>query len=287
MPNAYAITGITGKVGGAVAGTLLAAGQRVRAVVRDERKGQAWADRGCEVAVADIDDARTLTGAFSDVAGVFVLPPSNFDPEPGFWEAKAIISAVGQALEAARPTKVVFLSSIGAQATESNLLTQRRLMEEALSILPLPVTFLRPAWFMDNLSWDVAAARDQGVIQSYLQPLGKAIPMVATADVGRVAAELLLQDWTGKRVVELEGPERVSPNRIAAELSKALQRPVRVEAVPRESWAALFRAQGMRDPAPRIRMLDGFNEGWIKFEHPAAVVKGNVGLAEVVRKLVA
>jgi uncharacterized protein YbjT (DUF2867 family) len=287
MSNTHAITGITGKVGGAVARTLLAAGQRVRAVVRDERKGQAWADRGCEVAVADIDDAGALTGAFTDVAGVFLLPPSNFDPEPGFWEAKSIISAVGQALEAARPTKVVFLSSIGAEAAESNLLTQRRLMEEALSILPLPVTFLRPAWFMDNLSWDVAAARDQGVIQSYLQPLGKAIPMVATADVGRVAAELLLQDWTGKRVVELEGPERVSPDRIAAELSKALQRPVRVEVVPRERWAALFRAQGMRDPAPRIRMLDGFNEGWIKFEHPAAVVKGNVGLAEVVRKLVA
>ncbi len=287
MPNTYAITGITGKVGGAVARTLLSSGQHVRAVVRDVGKARPWADRGCELAVADIEDAGALTGAFSDVAGVFVLPPPNFDPEPGFWEAKALVSAVRQALEAASPPKVVFLSSIGAQAAESNLLTQRKLMEEALLLLPLPVTFLRPAWFMDNLSWDVPAARDRGVMPSFLQPLEKAVPMVATADVGRVAAELLLQDWNGKRVVELEGPERVSPNRIAAELSKALQRPVRAEAVPRESWAALFRAQGMRDPAPRIRMLDGFNEAWIKFEHPAAVVKGNVGLAEVVRKLVA
>jgi NAD(P)H dehydrogenase (quinone) len=287
MPDTYAITGITGNVGGAVARTLLSSGERVRAVVRDARKGKPWADRGCELAVADIGDAEALTGAFTDVAGVFVLPPPNFDPEPGFWEAKAIISAVRQALEAAGPPKVVFLSSIGAQAAESNLLTQRKVMEEALLTVPLPVTFLRPAWFMDNLGWDVAQARDQGVIQSFLQPLDRAIPMVATADVGRVAAELLLEDWSGNRVVELEGPERVSPNRIAAELSKALQRPVRAEAVPRESWAPLFRAQGMRDPAPRIRMLDGFNEGWIKFEGGAEVLKGRVGLAEVVRMLVA
>ncbi|HEY4730264.1 MAG TPA: NmrA family NAD(P)-binding protein [Myxococcales bacterium] len=283
----HAITGITGKVGGAVARTLLSADHRVRAVLRDPNKGRSWSDLGCEVAIAGMEDAEALTRAFRDVTGVFVLPPSNFDPEPGFPEAKAVISAVRQALLATRPAKIVFLSTIGAQATQSNLLTQRTLMEEALSTLPLPITFLRPAWFMENLSWDVAQALDQGVISCFLQPLDKAMPMVATADVGRVAAELLLQDWTGKRVVELEGPERLSQHGIAAELSKALHRPVRAEAVPRENWGAIFRAQGMRDPIPRIQMLDGFNEGWIRFEGGnATLLKGKVGLAQVIQKLV-
>jgi uncharacterized protein YbjT (DUF2867 family) len=50
----YAITGITGKVGGALAATLLAAGLPVRAVVRDATKGAAWAARGCEFAVAEM-----------------------------------------------------------------------------------------------------------------------------------------------------------------------------------------------------------------------------------------
>ena len=160
-------------------------------------------------------------------------------------------------------------------------------MEHALRELAVPLTFLRPAWFMENVSWDVAEARDQGVLSSFLQPLDKAMPMVATADVGRVAAELLLQDWIGKRIVELEGPKWVTQNGIAAELSKALHRPVRAEAVPRENWGAIFRAQGMRDPIPRIQMLDGFNEGWIKFEGgDAALVKGKVSLAEVIRQLV-
>ena len=283
----YAITGITGKVGGAVARTLLSAGQRVRAVVRDADKGSFWSDVGCEVAIAEMEDAEALTRAFTHVSGVFVLPPPNFDPKPGFPEAKAVISAVRQALDATRPAKVVCLSTIGAQAAQSNLLSQRTLMEEALATLPLPITFLRPAWFMENLSWDIDQARDQGVISCFLQPLDTAMPMVATADVGRVAAELLLQDWTGKRVVELEGPESVSQNGIAAELSKALHRPVCAEAVPRENWGAIFRAQGMHDPIPRIQMLDGFNEGWIKFEGgDAALVKGKVSLAEVIQKLV-
>jgi len=41
---------------------------------------------------------------------------------------------------------------------------------------------------------------------------------------------------------------------------------VRAEVVPREQWETLFRSQGMKNPMPRIRMIDGFNEGWIDFE---------------------
>src|ERR1700752_986788 len=131
----YAITGITGKVGGAAARALLSAGQRVRAVVRDADKGRSWSELGCEVAIAEMEDARALTRAFTDVTGVFILPPSNFDPQPGFPEAKAVISAVHRALEAKRPHKVVCLSTIGAQATQSNLLSQRTLMETGLARL--------------------------------------------------------------------------------------------------------------------------------------------------------
>jgi NAD(P)H dehydrogenase (quinone) len=283
----YAITGITGKVGGATARSLLSAGQRIRAIVRTPDKGRPWSDLGCEVAVAAMEDAEALTRAFTNVTGVFILPPPVFDPLPGFLEAKAAIQAVHQALDATRPRRVVCLSTIGAQAAQPNLLTQRSWLEADLATLDLAITFLRPAWFMENLSWDIAQARNEGVLASFLQPLDRAIPMVATADVGRVAAELLQQDWKGKRVVELEGPEDVSPNAIAAELSKALHRRVKPQAVPRESWSALFRAQGMRDPVPRIQMLDGFNEGWITFEGNSATrTRGEVGLAEVVGKLV-
>ncbi|MFL9859922.1 NmrA family NAD(P)-binding protein [Paraburkholderia madseniana] len=283
----YAITGITGKVGGAVARTLLAAGQSVRAVVRDAARARSWAERGCEVVTADMDDETSLTAAFEGAQGVFILPPSDFDPSPGFPEARAVIDAVRGALQSAAPGKVVCLSTIGAQATEINLLTQRTLMEQALQDLPMPVTFLRPGWFMENAAWDVTPARDTGLIPSFLQPLDKVVPMVATADVGRVAAQLLQQTWLGVRVVELEGPHRVSPNDLAAAFAQVLGRPVRAEVVLRETWGELFRSQGTTDPLPRMRMLDGFNEGFIAFEgNEADIVKGEVELETVLRSLV-
>jgi uncharacterized protein YbjT (DUF2867 family) len=140
---------------------------------------------------------------------------------------------------------------------------------------------------MENIAWDVPSARDDGVIHSFLQPLDKAIPMVATEDVGRVAAQLLREDWQGKRVVELEGPVRVSPDDIARAFSQILGRPVHARAVARETWGALFKSQEMKDPMPRIQMLDGFNEGWIDYEGPAdAIIKGRVELSAVIRKLI-
>jgi len=165
----YAITGITGKVGGAVASSLLGAKQRVRAVLRDARKGFAWEDRGCEIALADMNDAAALTPAFKGTDGVFVLFPPIFDPAPGFPEAGAIASALRDALLAAQPAKSsVFLQSEPRQ--RDLMLTQLSIMEQVLGELPMPVTFLRPAWYMENCSWDVAAARDDGVIHSFLQP---------------------------------------------------------------------------------------------------------------------
>ena len=61
----YAITGITGKVGGELAHNLLAAGQRVRAIVRNASKGEEWATRGCEVALAKMEDGLALADAFT------------------------------------------------------------------------------------------------------------------------------------------------------------------------------------------------------------------------------
>jgi NAD(P)H dehydrogenase (quinone) len=283
----FAITGITGNIGGEVARHLLSAQQPVRAVLRDARKAPAWEQRGCEIAIADIGDASTLAAAFKGAEGVFVLVPPNFDPLPGFPEAQATAATLQSALEKARPDRVVYLSTIGAQATQTNLLSQHSLIEQTLRELPLPITFLRPAWFMENFAWDVAPARENGVVPSFLQPLNRPVPMVATADIGRVAAELLQEKWTGHRIVELEGPRRVTPNEVAAAFANLLGRPVSMEVVPRETWEPLFRSQGMKNPAPRIQMLDGFNEGWIEFEGgPSGSRKGTVALETVLQTLV-
>jgi uncharacterized protein YbjT (DUF2867 family) len=112
--------------------------------------------------------------------------------------------------------------------------------------------------------------------------------MVSTRDVGRVAAGLLLEDWSGHRIVELEAAKRTTPNAIAAAFAKALGKPVRAEIAPRADWEQIFRAQGMKNPTPRMQMIDGFNEGWIDFKNQGADGrKGIVTIDEAIAALVA
>lgn len=284
----YAITGITGKVGGILARALLAQGHRVRAVLREAAKAGEWKDLGCEIAQAEMTDAAALATAFHGATGVFILPPSEFDPKPGYPEAATVIEAVRFALADARPAKTVCLSTIGADAPHENLLSQRTMIEQSLSTIGIPVTFLRPAWFMENAIWDIPSARDQGSIFSFLAPADKPFPMIATTDVGQLAARLLLEDWSGLRIVDLEGPARVSPNDIASAFAKALGHPVKVEIVARDSWEELFVGQGAANPLPRIRMLEGFNESWIEFRDSGRwAVKGETTIDSVIAQLVA
>ena len=282
----YVVTGITGQVGSVVADSLLAAGLPVRAVVRSHEKGRPWAAKGCQIAIADIMDTDALAKAFNGAKGVFLMTPPNFDPEPGFPQTVELNAAVTAAINLARPEKVVFLSTVGAHVAEPMLLNNSKMTEEALRSAPVPVGFLRAGWFMENAKWDVEAART-GTLSSFLQPLEHPIPMVATVDIGRTAAAMLGESWTGVRIVELEGPRRYSAEDIRKAFSSALGIPVRMHPVPRDEWEPLFRSQGAKNPLPRIRMVDGFNEGWVDFEGGTAEHrKGSTELRTVIAELV-
>jgi NAD(P)H dehydrogenase (quinone) len=282
----FAVTGITGKVGGQVAHGLLAKGHKVRAIVRTPAKGEEWAALGCEVAIASIDDAAALAEAFRGTEGVFLMTPPNYDPEIGFPDTQRNAAAIRHSIEEGHPKKVIFLSTVGAQVAEPNLLNNSGMTEAMLRTVSVPVAFLRAAWFMENAAWDIDTAKT-GVVHSFLQPLDHQIPMVATEDIAQAAVDLLTETWEGVRITELEGPERYSANDVAAALAVALGNPVRSEIVPRASWEGLFRSQGMNNPILRIRMVDGFNEGWIEFESgQEGSRKGTTTLASALRSLV-
>src|SRR5277367_3209548 len=108
----YAVMGITGDVGGAVARTLLAKGEKVRGIVRNPEKAVEWQKQGAELFKADYDDVDALTAAFTGVAGVFVMVPPNFAPAPDFAETRAALKVLYEALSRALPSKAVYLSSI-------------------------------------------------------------------------------------------------------------------------------------------------------------------------------
>jgi uncharacterized protein YbjT (DUF2867 family) len=134
----FTITGITGKVGAAAARSLLSADQSIRAVVRDSSKGAPWARLGCEIAVADLSNTDALATAFAGAAAVFALIPPVFDPDPGFTEASGYIESLRAALARAKPAQVVALSTIGANATQPNLLNVLGRIEQAFAKPPMP-----------------------------------------------------------------------------------------------------------------------------------------------------
>src|ERR1700744_1093559 len=215
----YAIVGITGRVGGAVAASLLEQGAQIRAIVRNPEKAARWRDRGAEIAVADVDDPNALASALDGTDGVFLMVPPNFRPAPGFPETRKTVASYRAALAKTLPKKAVYLSSIGAEQNSGlGLITSSHLLEQTLGDLPIAHAFLRAGWFMENHASDVTTAKSDGRIYSHLYPLDRKFSLVATADIGKAGADVLRQEWTGTRYIEVAGPEQYSPNPIAPAL---------------------------------------------------------------------
>lgn len=264
----FAILGITGQVGGATARALLTAGQPVRAVLRNPAKAAEWTAQGAQIALADLHDSNALQAAFAGVAGAFVATPPLLSAADPLDENRLMLTALTTALLAAGVPKVVYLSSVGAQHDQDlGAISKLHDMEQAFSRLPLPTAAIRAAWFMENFQGLLESARQTGQVLSLLQPADRPIPMVATQDIGQLAAATLLESWTGPRVLELSGPCTYSPNDVTACLSYLLNRPLRTVIVPASNHPGTYLSWGMSAAAADLmtEMIAGFNRGWIDF----------------------
>src|ERR1700709_1185088 len=146
----FLVTGITGKVGGATAKHLLAHGEQVRALVRDREKAANWANQGVELVDGDWNDSAAIARALTGVEGAFVMLPAVWAPSPDYKEAKGVIANYVEALSAVVPSRVVALSSMGANRTSGiGMITALSLLEQGLSNLKSPVTFLRAGGFFE------------------------------------------------------------------------------------------------------------------------------------------
>jgi uncharacterized protein YbjT (DUF2867 family) len=277
------VSGITGNVGGSVARHLLAGGQAVRALVRDPQKASQWSQKGVDVRQGDFNDAAAVAAAMTGVEGAFLMLPPLLAPAPGFPEAKAIIASYREALRQAPPPRLAVLSSIGSQQSSGlGLITTTHLLEEALHDLPMPLALIRAGSFMENYSYGLERVAASGILDSFQVPTNRPVPMIATEDIGKEIARLLVAGWQGRQIVELGTP--YSPDDVARALSEVLGRPVQARPVPRDRWAAVFAAMGMAPgtTGPYEEMLDGINSGWIAFGQPGTErVAATVTPAEV------
>lgn len=265
----FLVSGITGNVGGAVARRLLEEGRPVRALVRDTRKASEWAEKGVDIRQGDLNDALAVAEALNGVEGAFLMIPPVTVPSPDFSEAKAIIASFQQALRQSPPPRLALLSSVGSeQSSGLGNITTTHLMESALGDLPFPTAFVRAGSFLENYTFGLQAAAETGVFPSFFQPTDRAFPMIASADIGKEIARLLVSGWSGKKIVELGSP--VSPDDLADALGNVLDHPVRAQAIPREGWAAALESMGLPPGRTGLyeEMMDGFNSGWIAFGVP-------------------
>jgi uncharacterized protein YbjT (DUF2867 family) len=284
----YVITGATGHTGSAAAETLLSRGQRVRVVVRNEAKGAPWRTKGAEVAVADLSDAAAMTQALSGAQGAYLLVPPQYAADDLIAAQKVVSDALAAAVRQSGVPHVVLLSSLGAQhAQGTGPIRSLHESEAALRRAAKNLTILRAAFFLENWAEVLPEVKAKGVLLSFLTP-GRAIPMVATKDIGRAAADALLDPPAGHRVIELSGPRDLTPEDVAGSLGSKLGRQVRVQGLPLEAVVPAMAAAGVSASSARLlqEMYAGINGGRVAPEGGAAIRRrGELGSEDVLGPL--
>jgi uncharacterized protein YbjT (DUF2867 family) len=260
----------------------------VRVIVRDAAKGEAWKAKGAEVAVADLLDPAMLGRALAGAEGAYLLiPPNMTEPKFRAYQDRAS-DALAEAVKLRSVPHVVLLSSVGAQhAAGTGPIAALHRAEKLLSgIAGTKLTALRAAYFMENLGGSLAML-GQGVLPSFF-PKDFAFDMIAAADIGRLAAELLLEGTAAPDVVELGGPARSMADAAVA-LSKSLGKPIAVHEAPLEAMGATLAGLGLPQEIAGMyqEMAGAIQRGHVAFEGGHRRVQGTTPLETVLQRLVA
>lgn len=221
------VTGATGNAGAEVVRALLEKGQPVRAFVRDPIKAESLFGEPAELAPGDFAEPDSVRAALDGVDSVFLSGAD--DPRRVAWEMDAIDMAA-----AAGVRRIVKLSSIVAQpGAPVAFWDWHGQIEQHLRASGLATTILRANAFMSN----VLAGADRVAHEGRLfAPAGEAtIAMIDPRDVGAAAAAVLTTPGHDGKTHVLTGPEAITYEQAAADLSVATGREVEYIDVPDEA----------------------------------------------------
>jgi len=210
------VTGATGTVGRAVVEQLVEEAAPVVAAVRDPERARSAL--GATPAVRfDFEDPSTYDETFRGAEKLFLVRPPAI---AAVWQS--IFPAL-RAAQAAGVRHVVFLSLLGA---EQNPFVPHRWIEWYLQALIMDWTFLRPSFFMQNLSTTHRAEiRDGGEI---FVPAGDGrTSFIDARDVAAVAGHVLTTDGHAHAAYALTGAEALTYAEVARILTDVLGRPIR------------------------------------------------------------
>ena len=268
-----AIATPTGHVGSAVVDFLLEFGGDIQVILLGRRPDRLkeLVRRGAEMAIGSQDDADYLVKATRGVDALFWATPPGYGSD----DVRAFQNRLGRAGAMAIRTnkipRVVNLSSIGAQLDSgvgpiNGLHDVEGLLNEAAT----HITHLRPGFFFENLLWQLDSIRKCGCISLPLSG-DRRYPMLATRDIGRVAAaRLASRGWIGHFVGELHGPADLSFDEVAGILADVLGRKVEFVKCDREETRRAMLENAMSENAVdlMLEMYEAVEAGRLRSIEP-------------------
>ncbi|MER3390703.1 MAG: SDR family oxidoreductase [Microcella sp.] len=226
------VTGSTGNVGGAVVRHLLDRGESVGSGVRN--LDEAGVEPGSEPRLFDFENPSGWGAALEGVDRLFLLrPPAISDVK------RHLLPFIDLALERG-VRHIVFLSLQGVQV---NRATPHHAVEKHLRDRRAPFTFLRPNFFMQNLSTTYATdIRDRDEIA--VPAAGARTAFIDTDDIGCVAAHVLTESGHLGRAYTLSGEQSLTYHDVARMLSAELDRSIRYTRPTPQQYTELLRERG-------------------------------------------
>jgi len=262
------ILGATGNTGKVIAEKLLAAGEKVRVVGRNAQRLEGFAAQGAEAFVGSADDPALMERAFAGATAVYAMIPPNITIEDYRSYQERISDVLAAAIEKARVSHVVNLSSFGADKSEKvGPVNGLHSFEQKLNrIAAANVLHLRPGYFMENYFQYMGLIRTMGMIAGTLRG-DLPISMIATRDIGVVAAEALRQrNFSGKTTREVLGPRDVSMNEGAQIIGRAIGKErLGYSRVPALMVKPAMRQAGIAAGTADLllEMFEAMNSGWM------------------------
>ncbi len=223
----YVIAGATGNIGKVIVKQLLEARQNVKAIARNEDKLKELTGLGATALPGSITDREFLTKAFAGADAVFCLLMPDMFAKDVRKEQDLIAENYFEAIKANKVKNVVLLSSIGAHVRKgAGIVDGLGYMEELLLQLhDTNVLNLRPTYFMENTFGLIGTIKQMGIAGTPIDGDVK-FPIVATRDIGAVAAKRLLDlNFKGNTVEYVLGAKDYSYREISGIVGTAIGKP--------------------------------------------------------------
>jgi uncharacterized protein YbjT (DUF2867 family) len=234
------VVGASGLLGIEICRILRESGMSVRALVRvttDTAKQERLRSLGAELAFGDLKDPSTLAAAMQGVSTVISTASSTFSRQTG--DSIETVDSQGQirlvdSAKAAGVGHFIFMS-FAPMAGDFALQRAKRAVEERLMRSGLAYTILQPTfftevWLSPAVGFDAANARAQ------IYGSGKTqISWISFLDVARFAAVSVENPGTRNTVVQLGGPQALSPLEVVKIFEELGGRPYTLTHVPEDA----------------------------------------------------